>query len=922
MNKALNAELLNQEAVRLQSLGYYPQSLSAFQQALELYRELQDREGEGRCLNGVGALHKDLGEMAKAREYLEQALVIRREVGNLRGESLTLLTLGPVYQYLGESEKALTSLASALSLYEILGDLESIGMVKYNLGQVYHGQGRLRDARQSFSESLKIARAVGNIQEEQKSLNALGTACKDLCQYQEALHFFDQGLELARTLRNHPGEASALHNLGSLYITLGQSEEAEHYLKAALQRYHHLDMMSLAFETLYALAWLYFDVGNYNNPQMAIPYMIKSLEIAQHTGNQNNIAGALNGLASLYLNQGKFEEGMSLAKQSYALYQQLGNLFLQTGCLTTLGSLYTANGEPQEAIQCLETALRLAKEVGNTLTEGETYYNLGAVYGSLDKTEQACSMLQEATAIFDRMRYELSGDEFRLSFFNKAWVQESYYVYTAQLIKRSQETLNQAFMEQAFHACERRHARAFLDQLFSRRVSPRHHIPGELSEQEEAMLLELAELQNQLSNPGLPRPDRLLLLEKRTELNSAYQRLLAQISQTDSRLAEVAEHNPWEVGEIQKLLRDEDTTLLQYSLHNHVSYLWVVTGNSLNFYVLPDGPKIKAKVQELLSILIKPDVEGFAACAHDLYQMLLEPAAAVLTGKRLLIVPDHLLHLLPFEVLLTEAPASQKQHGERSFRKFWRLKSAPGMADLPFLIKKFEIVYSPSATIFAALRKDRPTRLPTQWGKDFIGFAPVHFQRDSHHPGPSPLPGTEKEVKAISRLFPQHRIALKIGKDASKRAVQSQEIRDYRFLHFATHGLADQHSPQFSCLLLAPTEEEGAIHAFEITNLSLHADLIVLSACETGLGKLHYGEGFVGLMRAFFYAGGQSVLASLWPVHDEATAELMKHFYAFMMTKRLDKSSALREAKLALLQRQEWSSPYYWSAFILSGDWQ
>ncbi|TKB26511.1 CHAT domain-containing protein [Desulfopila sp. IMCC35006] len=922
MNKAHQAELFNQEAVRLQSLGYYPQSLSAFQQALELFRKLKDREGEGRCLNGVGALHKDLGEMAKAREYLEQALLIRREVGNLRGESLTLLTLGPVYQYLGELEKALSSLSRSLSLYEIMEDLPSTGMAKYNLGQVYYGQGRLREARQSFADSLQIARTVGNILEEQKCLNALGTACKDLCQYQDALLFFDQGLDLARKLRNHPGEASALHNLGSLYITLGQSGEAEHYLKAALMRYYHLDMVSLTFETHYSLAWLYFDVGNYNNPQMAVPHMLEALEIAQQTGNQYNIAGALNGLAGLYLRLGEFEEGFSLAKQANALYQQLGNAFLQTGCLITLGSLYLSKGEPQEALPCLETALRLAKEVGSSLTEGEAYYNLGALYSSLGKTEQACSMLQEATAIFDRMRYELRGDDFRLSFFNKSWVQESYYVYTAQLIKRSQETLNQSFVAHAFHVCERRHARAFLDLLFSRRVSPKGHISSELSKQEEAMLLELAELQNRLSNPGLSLPDRLLLLDQRTELNSAFQRLLAQISKADSRLAEITEHNPWQVHKIQKLLRNEDTTLLQYSLHNHESYLWVVTGNSLNFYVLPDGLKIKAKVQELLSILIKPNVEGFASCAHDLYQMLLEPAAAVLSGKRLLIVPDHLLHLVPFEVLLIEAPVSQKEQGGRGFRKFWRDQSELGLADLPFLIKKYEIIYSPSATIFAALREDRPTRFPAQWKKDFIGFAPVHFQRDSHHPGPSPLPGTEKEVISISKLFLQNRITLKLGEDASKKAVQSPEISDYRFVHFATHGWADQNNSQFSYLLLAPTDDESALHAFEITTLSLNADLIVLSACETGLGKLHHGEGFVGLMRAFFYAGGQSVLASLWQVHDESTAELMKHFYSFMITKRLDKGSALREAKLAVLQSKEWSSPYYWSAFILSGDWQ
>ncbi|HKV39536.1 MAG TPA: CHAT domain-containing protein, partial [Blastocatellia bacterium] len=358
-------------------------------------------------------------------------------------------------------------------------------------------------------------------------------------------------------------------------------------------------------------------------------------------------------------------------------------------------------------------------------------------------------------------------------------------------------------------------------------------------------------------------------------------------------------------------------------------------------------------------------LSNYLSSASELYQELLEPVAGLLAGKkRLVIVPDGALYYLPFEVLLQKGGIE--------------IADVP-LSELPYLVRSFSVSYAPSVSVLEMLGRPAEQGAGTQSPPDdFIAFAdPDYGNPDNGAEGGDEgglgslssvvrgtfgfgglwkldrLPGSRIEVEQIAGLFPQGRSSLFLGAEATEENVKSPgRLGRYRYIHFAVHGLIDESQPQFTSLVLSPpsyeaghwadksgplVREDGLLQAYEIFNLRLRADLVTLSACETGLGKQVKGEGLIGLSRAFFYAGAPSLLVSLWKVDDRSTASLMTSFYSRLrasafgkpndaskdgengLVDSASKAGALREAKLKLIASGNFSHPYYWAPFILSG---
>jgi CHAT domain-containing protein len=294
-----------------------------------------------------------------------------------------------------------------------------------------------------------------------------------------------------------------------------------------------------------------------------------------------------------------------------------------------------------------------------------------------------------------------------------------------------------------------------------------------------------------------------------------------------------------------------------------------------------------------------------AADAYELYRLLLLPAAAELRDKpRLILAPDGPLNSLSFEALLTNPVEG----------------SAAARRDLPFLLRDRSVSYIPSASVLAQLlAQRRPGALAAGESKLFVGFG-------DPEPGPSrTLAAARDEVRRIASSFPAEQTLTFLGPEASEENVKnSAAVKSARYLHFATHGLLDESTPELSGLRLAhaaDTADDGLLQVRDVFNLELHADLVVLSACQTGMGKEVSGEGVIGMTRAFLYAGAASVLVSLWRVDDESTADLMVSFYRHL-ERTGDKSEALRLGKLDLIDRSPYYQPYYWAPFILVGEAQ
>jgi len=385
--------------------------------------------------------------------------------------------------------------------------------------------------------------------------------------------------------------------------------------------------------------------------------------------------------------------------------------------------------------------------------------------------------------------------------------------------------------------------------------------------------------------------------------------------------------SPLNVEAIQKQLLDENTLLLEYALGEQKSFVWAVTPDSVKAFELPGRAAIEQEAKSFYHVVTETGPSSPQAAAN-LSRMLLQPLAAELKQKRLVIVADGVLQYIPFSALTLSDSGRP-------------------------LIVDHEIVTLPSASVLAVLREEFEQRKPAS--KLLAVFAdPVFSANDSRltqasktaepanhssatdvqrSAAESGLGGlvrlrfSRQEAEEIARLAGTRRNLKALDFSASRSLVIGSNLADYRIVHFATHGLINNQNPNLSGVVLSLVDEQGRpqngfLRLYDIYNLKLDADLVVLSACQTALGKEIKGEGLVGLTRGFMYAGAPRVVASLWRIDDRATADIMKRFYSAMLKDGMRPAAALRAAQISMSQDKRWHSPHYWAAFTLQGEWR
>jgi CHAT domain-containing protein len=356
--------------------------------------------------------------------------------------------------------------------------------------------------------------------------------------------------------------------------------------------------------------------------------------------------------------------------------------------------------------------------------------------------------------------------------------------------------------------------------------------------------------------------------------------------------------------------------------------VFAVTKDRFEVFVLPAGSLIQDKVAEVRNLVSAASPAQFARASHDLYNIIIGPVESLLSGRKLLIVPDGALHVLPFQMLVTkplggspEHPPNAQEASDETERFSWPrpkvAKHSSNWRDLSFLGQKTSITYAPSATIAGLLRQFRTASGPGR-GK-FIGLAPLHSScADARGLRFNALPQTRGEIKKIGALFGSDAVLL-FGDEATKPALLGRTLDGFRYIHFATHGFVSEAQPEASALVLHPTGgSDCLLSAADIISLRLRADVVGLSACQTALGRVRYGEGMIGLARAFLYSGSRFVCASLWEVDDAATADLMTAYYR-NLTDGMQNAAALQAAQIELMNSPKYAAPYYWAAFILVG---
>src|SRR5882724_11986578 len=892
----------------------------------------------------------------------------------------------------GHTDQALVQLQTALNLYTAAKNNRGVAAVQNELGDLYLRQGQYQVALDHYQKALEGFLGADRRQESVSSAvpnAALANAAVGLADDK-----FNANLMLAKIgdvnfRLGRMSEATAAYGrmeakkpegaatkvgrrfggLGAIMsgastgnISVAAPTSA---LTVALEAKKELDE--------YRISIVY---SSYELGMGRIAYVGNDLETARkHFQNALDAAGSsIAGIAKL----GQTRRFRAAARTS------LGDVALRQGKLKDASKAYTDAIKGAQEDKRIDLIWPAQRGLGKSLWLQGTQET--DVKKSLSLRESALKNYRDAIQTIETLRSgSLRADEARTTFL--ATTKDVFDETTTDLAEMSLLSAPAGsgalsgkaldYAAEAFKVSEQSRARSLLDLLSETGTAITEGIPADLLKRKQENLDRQQEIAEDLLGVNL-NPDQQK--KKPSELEAELEKLQTdfddienQIRTASPRYATLTGGQPVSLADTQQRVLDDQTVLLEYSLQPDASYLWAVSKSGVSLYKLPArsvveklatdlraqliptklqrrivGIDVMADSQRGLGVSATPfaeDAAAFVTASSALYKAALEPAAAFIADKRLLIVADGALNYVPFEALVTTAASAD-------------------YSSLPYLVRTNEIIYAPSASVVGAIRQQENNRS----GRAMLIVAdPVFNSKDTRaHIAVSSanaetrglgiqsaladvagqeaakaaesikmeglplarLAGTRAEADQIAKLAKASgtQADVWLDLDASEDNVDVRDITKYRILHVATHGLLNAERPQFTGLVLSLVgnkNEDGFLRTDEVFNLKLGSPLVMLSACETGLGKEKRGEGVMGLTRAFMYAGAPTVGVTLWSVADKSTADLMTDFYKRLLASQTaSPASAMRGAQLSMISGKKYSAPFYWAPFVLVGDWR
>jgi len=887
-------------------------AIESFERALPYFKTSGDRGRQALALLAISSSYAESSEFRKALGTLNQILVLARLQGNSNLAGTALNLTGGAYDVLGDVDKALDFYGKALELFRQTSNVSSEASALNNIGKIYSDIAEWQKALEFLNQALPLARRLGDQRRESIVLHNIAATLYAMNEQARALDLYEQSLKLRRSIGDKAGEAEQLNSIGSVYRVLGDQSKALEY---------------------------------YN----------QALVLRRVTGDKRLEAVTLDNIGAVYAALGQPDKALAQHQQALELHRLVENPAGEAVALGNIAFAFALLHQPDKAVENYTQAFSIFRSLNDLNNQAVMLQGIASVERTRGNLAEAGRSLEKALGLFEEVRGRAGGQESRASYF--ASRQGAYELYIEVLMQEHAKEPTRGFDARALQTSERARARSLAELLNEGHIDIRQGVSTELTAKEKLLGQVLnAKAQRQIQLMGqMNRKEELATLSKElSELEDQYQQVQVAIRKSSPRYGALTQPQPLTLKEIQQEL-DPDTILLEYSLGEERSYLWAVTKDAINSYEIPKREQIKSASQKVYDLITRrggnssqtaatsaqpsdvADLELVKAI-RDLSGMVLGPVAAVLGTKRLVVVADGALQYVPFAALSN--PRSTTASNQP-------------------LIVDHEVITLPSASVLAVQRKVLAGR--RQAPRSLAVMAdPVFSANDervatNRRPAPaaptSPalatttrliehlagtstgsltirrLPFTRLEADRILAVTPSAGDLKALSFRANRATATSGELSRYRYVHFATHGYLDSERPDLSALVLSLVDEKGEaqdgfLRAHEIYNLDLPAELVVLSACETGLGKDVKGEGLVGLTRGFMYAGARRVIVSLWNVNDKATAELMERLYRGMLRSKKTPAAALRAAQLDMLRIRPWQSPYYWAAFVIQGDWK
>jgi CHAT domain-containing protein/Tfp pilus assembly protein PilF len=862
------ARALNQAGLNFKKAQRLDEASTCYKKALGVAQEIGDEEWEGITLGNLGALASDQGEVRQGIGLELRGLEVARKAKDDATEAQIVANLALDYQLLAENQKAAEYQEEALNLARKRHDLSQEGLVHNNLADLYSDLGDYDKALNHWQEALALARSTGEKTREARTLNNLGTACRHLERFDEAGQYFEQALALARKVKDAETEVTILSNQALL----------------ALRR---------------------------KKPDLALAPAEQALALAKGAGEQEAIAHYA--LGSTYRDLKRWEGAQRELEAAEDIYRRRGQVLGEADVALARAQVARGRGQLEDAFASINSALVLVESARSRVVS------------------------QDLRASFSAARHDL------------------YDLLIDTLMERG-------LSAEALQASERARARILLEVLNESETDARQGADPALVERERSLRDEINTRESrriELLKKNQPDPASLAAAQRGIEeALEQFQEVEASLRESSPRYAALTQPQPLTAAEIQGQVLDGRALLLEYALGETKSFLWLVGPDRIEPFTLPGRERIESVARRYYELVTARNgqrpgetvpawkariVESDRQARHvgaELSSLILAPVEKRLGDRPLLVVAEGSLQYIPFSALPLAA------------------SGAP-------LVSRHEIVILPSATALAALRRELKGRQPAP--QELAIFADPVFQENDPRlkapllgplgrmdrpdaalqpprlrSAPEPeagresgidtsnlrrLPSSRQEAETIAALLPSGQVFKALGFAATRDAVTGGGLDRFRRLHFATHGLLDSRHPELSGLVLSLFDQrgqpqQGILRLNDIYNLHLDADLVVLSACRTALGKEVRGEGLIGLTRGFMYAGAARVLASLWSVEDKATAVLMGKLYRGMLREGLSPAAALRKAQIEMARDPKWKSPYYWAGFSLQGEWR
>jgi CHAT domain-containing protein len=938
-----SAEMLRKSAHSSFLLEDYEAASVNLKKSLLIEKTVSNSTGKIEALSLLTLVYLQMGQIETSEKHLNEGLELVKSINNPDVEADLYFSAAELKYARRKLDESITYAARAISLWQETRNPRREAETLRTLSFAYSGKDDLITAREKLQEALEKSRQAGDQRGEALAQFQLAYFYLIFNEPQKALETCQYSASLFPDDIDFIQKARIFNGISTIYEFYGDWKSALLYRQKTLELFRKGKYLSGELATLPSLIDISFKLGD---EASAFRYFQTTAEVSGQLRDEFYLANANLFVADFYRKSSRDEKAIEYYKIAL---NYLSKLKYSTGISVInndLGEIYLRQKQFSLARRHLEQSLKISRGNFDNFAEAKTLQNLAELSFLEGNDAQALNLVKESIRITDYLSSNTVNSRLKSSYLSNVF--DRYELYIRLLMKMHRQSPDRNFALEALQAAEKSRARVMLETLSLAEADFTKDADAETvrHEKEIRVLLNTKadKLVDLLSNKAEKGEIDKLSNEIR-ELENELENIKARLKQQSPVYSAIKNPAPFDVAEFQQNILDENSLLLEFSLGTDESYLWIIGKREVASFILPPRAQIESDVEALGALLktreLKPDesIEDFQkrigdaeiqfqAGAKDLSQTLFGQLGGKLTGKRLIIVPDGALHYFPVAAL----PLPESVNGE------------------PILLTN-ETVYEPSAQTLTVLAKSRRPAMPP---KNLLVFSDPVFRSDdarfaaeakSVENADAETPPADKfrfaeslnnlprlaaskaESETITETVGAANIENYSGFAATREKLLSLKTDDYKILHFATHGMTDEERPELSGIVLSRFDAQGRklkelFRIQDIYGLNLNADLVVLSACQTGIGKELKGEGLMSLNNAFLQTGAKSVMASLWKVEDGATLELMKNFYGALADERLTPSESLRRAQIKLRENPNYKSPFYWAAFTVQGDFR